>query len=335
MQRHDVPLDNGLLNIANIPADLDRIGRAIELLANQAGLSSADAQTAVRNLLSEKTFYGQYLELSAYEWLGQNNVLFQAQQRVAGTDVLNPNGVVIDGHLVGDVDGFFDIKAMGFQEYVTEQFRVRLEAMLPGLTVTVDGSMDVSVKDIETLAFGQLPALAGALAAGGHHQIQQLGWTIRAEPPRPIVMAVRNSNPYALAENNRYFPFKTAGQFTRHAPFMLIFAYAAQFNHPLFTNFAGSSDITLRSLARRAFMQFTGDRTPAARFDTQVAPTTPLSDAARLLSAMLFLNIDTASGWLFLNPRATHRLTRHSMDRIFDFTWPMNLGYDDFAHDDY
>lgn len=330
----DVPLENGLLNVANVPADLDRIGRAIEALVSRAGLSVADAETAVRNLLSEKNFYGQYLELGAYEWLDRHDVRFHAQEHLVGSDVLNPNGVVIDGHL-DVVDGFFDIKAMGFQEWVAEQFRRRLEAMLTGLIVAIDGSMDVGVKDIETFAFRQLAALASALAAGGQHQIPQLGWTIRTEPPKRIRTTVTTTDPYALAENNRYYPFKTAGQFSRYAPFLLIFAYAAQFNSPLFTNFAASSDVTLRSLSRRAFMQFTHDATPATQFDAQVATGVRLSEASSLLSGLLFLNIDTDGGWLFLNPRATHRLTRYHVEQMFDFRLPPDLGYDDFAHDDY
>ena len=90
-----------------------------------------------------------------------------------------------------------------------------------------------------------------------------------------------------------------------------------------------------RALARRAFIQSANDATPATTLDAQAAPGVRVSDASRLLSALLFLNIDTGGGDLFLNPRATHRLTRDHVSQIFDFAEPVDLGIDDFAHDDY
>ena len=224
---------------------------------------------------------------------------------------------------------------MGFQEQIAEEFRRRLEERLNGLVVSIDGSMDVDVRDIQTFGFRQLQALTAALAQGGHYAIPQLGWSVRAERPMPVRTSVRTTDPYALAEENRHYPFKTAGQFTRHSRFMLVFAYAAQFNQPLFQNFVGSTGITLRSLARRAFIQSANDATPATTFDVKAALGVRVSEASRLLSALLFLNVDTGGGHLFLNPRATHRLTRDHVNQIFDFAEPVDLGIDDFAHDDY
>lgn len=329
----DVALEDGLFNFANVPADLDKVVGAIDALVNRAGFSTADAQTAVENVFSQN-FYGSYLELAIYEWLDRRGLRFQAQQPLTAQEVLNPNGVVIDGRF--DVRScFFDIKTMGFQEYVAEQFRQRLQGMLNGLVVMIDGSMDVDVRDIATFGFRQLGALKTALANGGRYQIPQLGWTVRAEQPKPIGTAVRTNNPYALAEQNRYYPFKTAGQFTRHNPFLLIFAYAAQFNNPLFTNFAGSSEIMLRALARRAFIQFSGDATPATTYDAQVAQGVRLSEASRLLSGLLFINVDSGEAQLFLNPRATNPLTDQHVREIFDFTLPVDLAIDDFSNDNY
>jgi hypothetical protein len=187
----------------------------------------------------------------------------------------------------------------------------------------------------QSFAFRQLAAVTAALAQGGRYQIPQLGWMVRAERPKLVMTGIKTTNPYALAEENRYYPFKTAGQFTRHSPFMLIFAYEAQFNSPLFTNFAASTEITLRSLARRAFMQFSNDATPATSFDAKVAAGARLSEASRLLSALLFINIDAGEAQLFLNPRATHRLTRNNVKQLFDFAEPPDLALDDFSHDHY
>jgi len=132
----DEPLLGKLINLANIPTELDRVARAIDGLVDKAGLTIACAKTALRNLLIECSFYGQYCELGAYEWLHRHGVAFKAKIQLAGQDVLNPNGCTIDGWL-HVVDAYFDVKAFGFQERVGEEFRKRLEQRIPGFTITV------------------------------------------------------------------------------------------------------------------------------------------------------------------------------------------------------
>jgi hypothetical protein len=330
----DVGLTGKLINLANTPRDLDRVSRAIEALISNAGLSVTDANAALRNLLVERSFYGQYCELGAYEWLHRHNVAFDAQAGLTGHEVLNPNGCTIDGRLKR-LDAYFDVKAMGFQAYVAEMFKHQLASRLPRFTVIIDGAMDVGVKDIERHAFTQLDALAKKLSGGGTENISQLGWTVRVAPQRDLTATVHTIDPYRLAQENRYYPFKTAGQFVRTAPFTLVFTYAAQFNHALFLNFSSSTNVTLRALARRAFFQLTNDATPATQFDNQVAKGISVADAAHLLSGLLFINLDNDEACYFLNPRATHPLTRSHIERMFDFAVPVGLGVDDFAFDNY
>jgi hypothetical protein len=181
----------------------------------------------------------------------------------------------------------------------------------------------------------KLNAFRVSLASGGIERINALGWTIRAHAPRPVTMAINTQDPYRLAQENRYYPFKTAGQFTRHAPFLLVFPYAAQFNTWLCVNFAGSTDVALRAMARRAFVQLSTDAAPLRNYDAQTSPGTSVADASKLISGLLFLNLQEDGGWLFLNPRATHPLTRYDIEQIFDFRIPSGLAIDDFAHDDY
>jgi hypothetical protein len=333
-QLADLKLDDGHLNVANTAPDLDRVARAIEGLSAAGSLGAVDADKSMKRLLSPLNFYGEFCELGAYDWLLRNGVKFQAQVALTGADVLNPNGSIIDGAFT-TLSGFFDIKAMGFQEYVADQFRKRLEGMLSGLRVSVTGSMDIAVKEIETVAFAQLSSLAQQLKNGGVRSLPQLGWIIRAEPPRPVAFAERTTDPYRLAAENVYYPFKAASQFATRKPFIQLFAYCAQFNHPLSANFARSTEIMLRALARRAFIQVTNDTAPVQSFDQRAPTNITLGAASRLLSALLFINLDTDHSWLFLNPRATFRLTRDDVERLFDFTIPMVLGIDDFVYDDY
>lgn len=329
----DEPLTGKLINLANSPADLDRMSRAVQSLT-KAGMTPADAERNVLLLVSERHFYGAYCELAAYEWLDRHDVAFKAQVPLTGQDVINPNGCTIDGR-IEVVESYFDIKGFGFQAYVMETFRDRLKSYLSGLDVVIDGPSDVAVRDIEAYAFGKLNALRVSLASGGIESIKELGWTIRAQHPRSITISTSTQDPYRLAQENCYYPFKTASQFTRGAPFFLVFPYAAQFNTWLAENFAGSTDITLRALARRAFLQMSTDASPVQKYDSQASPGTSVAQAAKLISGLLFVNLESDAGWFFLNPRATHPLTRYSIEQIFDFTAPKGMGIDDFAYDDY
>lgn len=329
----DTALSNGLRRLSQTTDDLDRVARGLESLVGVANLSPGDAKVLVRNLLSQN-YYGQFCELAAYDWLIRHDALFAAQVPVAAAACLNPNPVTLDGRFTG-CDVFFDVKAMGFQTYVMEQFRRRLQESLPQFIVQIDGSLDVAVKDIELYAFPKLGQIKQELNTGGRVQIPQLNWTVKAEARRNINFATQMSNPYALAEENRFFPFKTSSQFVRREPFIMIFAYNAAINPNLFLNFSGSTDITLRSLARRAFLQFVGDYTLVRTFDEKADPTATLADAAALLSALMFIDFGSDEARLYLNPKARNQLTTYHIKQIFDFAPPVSMLIDDFQHDVY
>ena len=209
--------------MANDSDDLDRVGNTIEELIESGRLSRPDAESMVRDLANNQNFYGNYCELRVYSWLHCQGARFSTQIQLTGTDVLNPNGCVIDG-LFDYSQVYFDIKAFGFLEYVVENFRTALENNLPGMMVTIDGSMDVSVKDIERHAFPQVSALAEKLQEDCHQKISQLNWEIRANPRQLGSTSFQETviDPFRLAEENRHYPFKSARQFTRNAPFLLI-----------------------------------------------------------------------------------------------------------------
>lgn len=331
----DAELDEHPFNLASNSDKLDAICATIDHLIENCGLATSEAKSLIRNLTSQRNFYGSYCELRAYGWLQCHGVKFRTQIQLSAVDVLNPHGCKIDGR-INIPSIYFDIKAFGFQEYVAEVFRSSLEALLPGMTVTIDGSMDNDVSDINSHAFGTIQSLAATMKNGGVHKIPQLHWTIHVGKPEPVSVSTQEINPYRLAEENRYYPFKGARQFTRNKSFLLIFPYSAAFNRMLGQNFTGSTEITLRSLARRAFMQLSHDQTSARKFDKSVAPNVTIANASKLLSGLLFIDLDKeAAGWLFLNPRATHNLSKDSMDQVFDFNWPQSLSFDDFSYDNY
>ncbi len=91
-------------------------------------------------------------------------------------------------------------------------------------------------------------------------------------------------------------------------------------------------------------MQFSADSTPLTAVCEGAAENITLADASKLLSAIFFINVwpldaDPAiTGkppcWVYLNPRATHRVSPASMaffraDNVHGFR------IDDFTHDNY
>jgi hypothetical protein len=165
--------------------------------------------------------------------------------------------------------------------------------------------------------------------------VQKGRLTIRLAAKQPVTVSSRHVEPHRLAKENALYPFRDAQQFTRNSPFILILAFHPWFNAgSLHDDFAGAGTTFTRSLARRAFMQFSNDTRPLASICSRVVPaTTTLADASRLLSGMFFVNVwplEAMPAWLYSNPRAAHSLMDLSLFRTNNGTY-----IDYFIDDDY
>lgn len=312
----DEPLSGQLGELAQDLARINAIADTFEMLATGNGAQQTAVRTLAKGLLTTRHFYGSLCEVAAYGWLQLAGVDFLVQVPRSGSEVLNPNGTDVDGTIpLLDVD--FDIKAFGLEVYLAGLFRAELEFSLK-TKVSLEGSMDVGVKVIEHSLFREKQRVIAELKSVGRSKIAALGWTFRVQAG-PVHVSVTEANPFRSAEENRYYAFKTARQFSQTRPFILILAHSFRFNSTLSVNFANSTDVALRSLARRTFLQFRSSPQLVTDFDDGATPI-PLSDAAALVSGMLFIDIDDPHGGrLFLNPAAKHPVTRYHADQIFDF----------------
>ncbi len=324
----DEQIEGERFNFASDRDEIALVGRAAENLP----VSQPDLRKIMTDLLSEQNFYGQLCELAAYDWLRRSDAAFRVQIAQSGADVLNPNGTDLDGMFVGR-DVYFDIKGFGFEAYVREKFRAKLSGMVNKGRILIDSTCDNSVKDIEG-AFRQLKDLTAELQKAGVAKIPKLSWTLRTSTS-PLTVETNTADPYWIAEENWYYPFKTSRQFHRNSAFVLIFVFSPRLNGLMSVNFTGSTDVVLRSLARRAFLQTKGDTTPVTKFDSGADPAVTLDRASQLLSGLLFLNFTNERAWLFLNPRAQHPLKKDHVPELFDFMLPQGMSVDDFAHDNY
>jgi len=302
----DRSLEDEQCNLANDVSSLDRIARVADLLTAN-GVPAVALGKMMGDLLSEANFYGQVCEFGVYDWLHIAGATFNPQVHVNGTIILNPNGSDLDG-VFEATEVYFDIKAFGFQTYVMETFRKKLERAVGSRHVMINGAADVSAKDVETLAFRQTTSLAAQLSTDGRAEIPQLGWKIRLETGQ-VALGEQITDPYQVAGHNRYFPFKSARQFARTKPFLLIFGFSHHFNQPLSVNFDDSTSTTLRALARRVFMQMPNDAGLVTAYDRKSSPVS-VGEASRLISGLLFVNFGNGDSWCY-------------------------LVLDDFSHDDY
>jgi hypothetical protein len=66
-------------------------------------LHGKTSEKTIRNIIGELTFrntYGAFSELVAYKWLNDAKIDFTPQVLMTASDVLNPNGSIIDGQMI-------------------------------------------------------------------------------------------------------------------------------------------------------------------------------------------------------------------------------------------
>jgi hypothetical protein len=306
---------------------------------NSGNAPNAIARNLLRSLLYRNT-YGAFAEIAAYEWLSRCNMTFTPQVELTANDVLSESGSTLDGKMWTGL--YFDAKAFGFTGRLIDKLKERLQKDFPNDEVAIADSWDVPL-----IALSELLADSTTVIAELQRNRFYRKWTlsIYVKPRQRVIVSHRSVEPYRLAKENAHFPFLDAKQFTRNYPFALIFITHPWFNSGIISNdFANVDTQFTRSLARRAFMQFSTDSTLLRVISKGVAENTTLSDASKLLSAVFFINVwppdaDPAitqkpPSWVYLNPRATHRVNPTSMaffraDNVHGFR------IDDFAHDNY
>jgi hypothetical protein len=286
------------------------------------------------DVLNDDAFYRGFPELATYGWLERHSMHVKPQVDVKFPDVLNPNGCTLDGVLL-PYEVAFDIKSFGLAAYLANKLVRDLRDDFKINRVKLEGKMDVDTKDVEADALRQEPAIAKELRAGRDYKIPSLGWRISLMQPVPVNRSERSWGPYRQAEELRFYPFKQAAQFTISQPFMLIFAYLPRLNPFLREDETDFTDKFFRSLARRVFIGRENEGTPLSQYDERVK-NRPLGDARCLLSALMFVDLESEKYHVFSNPCATNPFPGGMVSFIFNsHPHTDNASYDDFEHDNY
>jgi len=336
----DADLGVDALFLANDDVHTHLIANAIEKLCSSGASSLKEAKKLIWDIMSKNT-YGAFSELAAYDWLMRNGLKITTQVKMDASNILGKNCATLDGM----IDGFgtyFSIKAFGLHGRLAARLKERLESELAGEVVLIENTWDVSVDQFEDL-LNNLSSLLQTLRQQRRARIGDL--FIRLEKPSPVIISRRTVSPYRLAKENATYPFHFANQFTSHHPSILIFVVHPQFNQrAIFHDSFGVDSAFTRAMARRAFMQFTNDATPLSEICKKAGAAFSMSDAAKALSAIIFLNawpkdapleldLPPMRSSIYLNPRASHPLNGVQLDllRLDD----PHIRVDDFVDDDY
>lgn len=297
----DRPLGSDGLLFANTEREKELVLDGVEHLVNEG--FTGDAENKLLDVLNEDSFYRGFPELATYGWLKGHSIGVKPQVEVKYPDVLNPNGCTLDGVLL-PYEVAFDIKSFGLATHLANKLLRDLETDFK-VRAKLEGKMDVDTKTVETDALRQKKAIAKELGAGREYRVPSLGWRISAMRAIPVNTSYRSWGPYRQAEELRFYPFKKAAQFTTTRPFMLIFAYLPRLNPFLRETETDFTDKFFRTLARRVFIGRENEGMPLSDYDERVK-NRPLGDARLLLSALMFVDLETEKYHLFSNPRATN-----------------------------
>ncbi|BBP00214.1 hypothetical protein [Sulfuriferula nivalis] len=333
-------LNNNALNLASCDAHCNLIVRATDELVKKRFSTNKNTSDLLCNLIGKNT-YGAFAELAAYDWLARCYTTIDTQIHMPANEVLSKNGSTLDGK-IKLYETYFDVKAFGFNGHLVQRLKELLEDLIPNEQILIEESWDISSEKLQEL-IKSASSIAVELKEKNMMQFGRL--KIRLVQKSPVSISSRIIDPYLLAQENALYPFKYAKQFTKNAPFVLIFVIHPWFNSlAIHNDFSGIDTAFTRSLARRAFMQFSTDMTPANTVCSSVADDVTLSDASCLLSAIFFVNVwplDADSSiahqmpsWLYLNPRARHRISVNQLS-LYRANNPNGVHIDDFSSDNY
>lgn len=121
--------------------------------------------------------------------------------------------------------------------------------------------------------------------------------------------------PYKMAEENRYYAYKSCNQFMCNYPNIIIYVWDSNHKEYLPSAFDGLTEKFTRAFCRRTFMEFTNDNTNVSQICDK-AKESNLSDVSKMIAGIIFLdaatlygeNIRQAKNYIYLNPYANHKI---------------------------
>lgn len=333
--------------------DINKIVKIIEYFNEGNKYTKKQIKKTILDLLSEKNFYGTYMELMTYYWINDKEIPFEPQIKMSKADVLNKSGCELDGKFgyKESKDIFFDIKSFGLQEYLKYEFKRKIQKEFDDYIVMINSDIDCSFKDIERFAMekvsNHIEILKSKISKGDNsniylHKIKGINWQIRLEEKKNGTYFEHNSfHSYRWAEENKMFFLKNVSQYTRNKPFILICSMTKKFNN-MFLNLENESIwVAFRSIARRAFFEFRkesfledNDNINIDKVRKKIEDNLSICEISEYLSAILFIDLSNDAGKMYVNPFAKNKIYKHDLNNWLS-NWRQAYQIDDFEYDNY
>lgn len=315
-------------NMYNAFCSEDKINQIIETIEYLHSEKEADTKKIVKELLSNKTFEGQYLELQTYKWLRDCNVEFVYQMEAK---TISSSKVKLDGRF--DAKRIhFDIKAFGLGETIAKELKRKLEEEFPEYIFLIEGRLDQDYKVLEKKVLSKIYEHIRNIDTSKKqsvYKIKETEWTIRWHERKPGVYIGQSSyDPYEWAQNNEKFFLKNVTQYTPETPFILICTMPE-------TRLPFNEEIGLRSLARRAFCHLHKIEVSKYTIGYDKIQQKYQNHITGYLSGIFFLDLKCQKAYMYLNPNAINKVSIIDLNRIFGFNIPAIGVIDTFEYDNY
>jgi hypothetical protein len=200
------PLNPHAFKLANSDAHCNLVTRAIRALVDCS--SKKIARNLLCNLIERNT-YGAFAELAAYDWLIRCHLRIAPQVALTATDVLGTNGSTLDGKLE-HADTYFEVKAFSNWR-LAQRLKERLQQEFPNEQVLIEESWDTSFEGFQKLIEEDAPTIVAELKQ--NQMVRKGRMHIRLEAKKPVTVTSHRIDPYHLAKENAFYPFRDARKF--------------------------------------------------------------------------------------------------------------------------
>lgn len=285
---------------------------------------------------------GKIYETLLYGWLIEHEISFKPQVEIKAEDCLKKNKYDADGQISNVI---FDVKSFGFGFTHIDTFRNKLQNKLKNYIVTIEGSKNISAKDLDKYALCNIDKIANELQNDKNkiytcykYCIKELDLEIRAIPKEEMMaISISQFNPYEWAKNNQFFFIKSASQFCVSSPYIIFCPFDSDINHMM--NNENDIQVMLRALCRRIFINLEHmNNRKVFEFDGKAKQEATIAIASRKISAIIFLDVvkyhsyEDCRTWVYVNPNADNPLFNYQIDQ-----WFRQAGafIDDFKYDNY
>lgn len=311
--------------------------------------------TQVNQVADSKNWQGAVAELAAYDLFNSKRDFLCDSPRLDVSIDVNDSlcqfygmkEANLDIHFE-DFDVYSDVKVL--KDNVSEILEGIRREVLPDPSIPLvkfQYSMDIGYELVQAKRQQVLRTFQDALKNGSTPEhidctaeipglVAFLDWS------KGMLLTESSYSPFRHAEELHRLPFLHAKKFVTTRPFFLTFVVFPWFN-TLINGFCDSNTVFYRSLARRAFCQYSNDSAEFRNWYPQFSGIETISEIAKHLGGIFIIEdhsingIDpdntNTQGFYYENPNARLRPSKSAMELYLRQV--ATNGYDDFSYDNY